>query len=83
MASQLSQGASLRTTHLTAEFSLEDYRSQHRSRLLILFVISPQGNLSPVVADQEIKAEEGSEIISIIRPEPVKPQELQENPAKS
>ncbi len=69
LASQLSQGASLRTTQLTAEFSLENYRSQHGNRLLILFVISPQGDISPVAADQEVKAEEGYELISIIRPE--------------
>ena len=70
LASQLSQGANLRTTQLTAAFSLDDYRSQHGSRLLILFVISPQGNISPVTAGQEIKAEEGYELISFIRPEP-------------
>ncbi len=78
LASQLSQGAGLRTTQLTAEFSLENYRTQHGSRLLILFVISPQGKVIPAIADQDIKAEEGYELISIIRPEP----EPQEEPVK-
>lgn len=70
LASQLSQGATIRTTQLTSEFSLENYRKQHGSRLLVLFVITPQGKLSPVAADREIKAEEGYELISMIRPEP-------------
>ena len=69
LASQMSQGASIRTTQLSAEFSLGDYRAQHGNRLLILFVINPQGKLSPVVADQNIVADEGYELISLIRAE--------------
>ncbi|WP_250656374.1 cation:proton antiporter [Alkalimarinus coralli] len=83
LASQLSQGASIRTTQITSEFTLQDYRAQHGSRLLILFVITPQGKLIPVVADREIKAEEGYEIISIIRPDPEKDQNhIADKPAK-
>lgn len=72
LASQLSQKASVKTTQLSSEFTLEDYRTQHGSRLLILFVVTPQGKLTPVVADQDIKAEEGYELISMIRPGPEK-----------
>lgn len=70
LASQLSQGASIRTTQLSSAFTLEDYRAKHANRLLILFTVSPQGRLTPVVADQDIKAEEGYELISLIRPDP-------------
>ena len=83
LASQLSQGASLRTTQLTAEFSLENYRSQHGNRLLTVFVISPQGDIKPVVAGQEIKAEEGYELISFIRPEAEKQASPEKDPLKS
>lgn len=73
LASLISKGAQIRITSLTAEFSFEQYKKQHGSRLLMLFGISPQGNIQPVTGDKALKAGMGWEIISLIQPESDEP----------
>ncbi len=69
LASLLAQGGKLRTTQITANFSLEDYKQQHGTRLLMLFYVSPQKQLMPVEHGKDIKVTEGWQIVSMIQPE--------------
>jgi NhaP-type Na+/H+ or K+/H+ antiporter len=70
LASLISKGATLRITQLSDNFTLDNYRNQHGNRLTILFTISPSGVVTPKVGDQTLKAPVGTEIISLIQPEP-------------
>jgi len=70
LASLVSQGATIRSTQLSSAFTLDDYRTQHGNRLTILFALPVEGKIIPKISDYPIKAGEGTEIISLIQPEP-------------
>lgn len=70
LASLLAQGAKIRTTQITANFSMEHYKAQHGNRLLMLFYLNPQKQLMPVEHGKDVKIAEGWQIISLIQPEP-------------
>lgn len=71
LASWLANGAEIKVTGLTDEFTFEDYLEKHAGRVVPLFVITEGGNLRPFGdPDHPPKATPGSRIISLIKPTP-------------
>jgi NhaP-type Na+/H+ or K+/H+ antiporter len=70
LASLLSQGAIVKSTQLSEEFTYEDYLKLHGSRLSVLFAIRPDRKVVPLGRSEAVKPTVGWELISLIQPEP-------------
>ena len=64
---QIGQGAEIKKTPLTEEFSFEDYRAEHQGRRWPLFAIDDNQHLYPFTPDAEINPEEGWKILALAR----------------
>lgn len=62
---QIEQGATIRKTVLTEEFTLEDYLAENRGRRWPLFAIDDSGRLLPLTADERIRPGEGWQILAL------------------
>lgn len=64
-------GATIKKTKLSAEFTFADFQRMYGDSALVLFVIEPQGKLTIVSADQPLAPAIGSNLISLVSPESV------------
>ncbi len=69
LASLVSQGANLRTTKLSDDFSFEDFRTKHGKRAIPLFAISPKNRLEVFIAGGKLQPAADWSIISLIQEE--------------
>ncbi|MDO6461463.1 sodium:proton antiporter [Granulosicoccaceae sp. 1_MG-2023] len=69
LASLLSQGWSVKTTPLSAEFTFDDYLLQYRTDAVPLFAITGRGRLVLFVADARIQPRDGWKIIALVKPD--------------
>ncbi len=70
LASLISRDAACKTTTLSTEYSFEQYREQHGTRLIPLFAIPPNGAPVPFTTARPLKPVTGWEIIGLIMPLP-------------
>lgn len=64
-ASLLSQGAEIRSTKLTEEFSFADFKEKSGGNAIPLFAISPKGRLEVFVDGNTLQPEAGWQILSL------------------
>ena len=69
LASLVAKGASIRTTRLTDEFTLDDYRETYGNRATRLYGVDPQGKIHICTVSHEFEFQEGWQIVSLIAPE--------------
>lgn len=69
LASLLSQGAELYTTHLTDGFAWEDYQALHGDRATLLFAQDPSGWVYVLTPGSVIKPATGWTLVALIQPE--------------
>ena len=69
LASELSQGAELYSTNLTANCTWEDYQALHGKRLTLLFARDNSGWVHVVTPDSELKPGTGWTLLALIRRE--------------
>ena len=68
LASRIAKGAIVKRTHLTEEFSLEDFKEMYGDDALVLFVKSPTGELDIVTTDAKLDPKSGSTLIALVDP---------------
>lgn len=78
LTEMLSLGAKTHSTKLTEEFNFDDFYKKQYSRAVILFAITPRGDLRIFTPSTEIEPAPGWTIISLMLPE-----EEKENAAES
>ncbi|PWK41797.1 cation:proton antiporter [Pseudomonas sp. OV226] len=71
LASLLSQGAELYSTHLTEEFDLEDYRELHGDRATLLFIRDASGWVHVVTPGSSLQPSAGWTLLALIQPDTV------------
>ena len=69
LATWIRNGAEIRSTQLSEEFGFEAYLERNGEDCIPLFVIDSKGRLTPFTVENEIQAEPGWTIISLLRPE--------------
>ncbi|MDX1569098.1 MAG: sodium:proton antiporter [Xanthomonadales bacterium] len=74
LASLLSKGAQSRTTKLTEDFGLEEYRSQHGTDAVLMFAVTPEGRLKVFNNNDKIEPGPGWTLCSLVMPEDPKPE---------
>jgi NhaP-type Na+/H+ or K+/H+ antiporter len=67
------QGAIVKSTTLTASFTLTDFRAAHGPQAIILFAIDAAGRLKVMTAQDRVEPVIGDRIISIVPPPQAKP----------
>ena len=76
LASLASQGYIVKTTQLSDAFTYQDFIEKHQNNAVLLFVFDGKGRVSPVMALDNVKAESGCTLISLVPP--LSPQERKE-----
>ena len=69
LASLVAKGATIRTTRLTEEFTIEDYKETYGNRATRLYAIDPQGRVHINTVSHEFALKEDWQIASLIAPE--------------
>jgi len=69
VSSLLSQGAELRSTRLTEEFTFDDFREQNGKNAHPLFAVSPDGKVQTCIIGQDFEVANGWKVISLFRTE--------------
>ena len=69
LASLVAQGATIRTTRLTDEFTLDDYRETYGNRATRLYAVDPQGKIYIHTISDASEPKEDWQIVSLIAPE--------------
>ena len=65
---RFAEGAKVKTTRITAEFTCDDYTRQHGESALPLFVVEADGRLAALTADTPAPPREGTRIIGLVDP---------------
>ncbi|MBU2882459.1 cation:proton antiporter [Psychrosphaera sp. B3R10] len=69
LASMSSQGASLKKTSITAEFSWEDYKKKYENRYTPLFMFDEKNHVKLVTKETTYSEDKIKGIVSLIKPE--------------
>ncbi|WP_043316958.1 sodium:proton antiporter [Microbulbifer sp. HZ11] len=69
LASLTARGATIRTTRLSEEFTLEDYGKTYGNRATPLYAVDPQGKIHICTIGHEFEIKEDWQIVSLIAPE--------------
>ena len=69
LAEMLSLGAKIHSTRLTEEFDFDDYYKRQYARAVLLFALTPRGNLRVFSPSEEFHPSPGWTIISLILPQ--------------
>lgn len=69
LSSLVARGATIKTTRLTEEFTLDSYVDNYGERALPLCFINPKGKIIMATVIQEIKPKADWQIVSLITPE--------------
>ncbi|SDJ62290.1 cation:proton antiporter [Microbulbifer yueqingensis] len=78
LASLVARGAAIRTTGLTEDFTIDDYRETYGNRATRLYAVDPEGRIHFYTLSQEPDVGDGWQIASLITPE----EEVVEAPAQ-
>lgn len=68
LATWIRNGAEIRGTQLSDEFSIEAYLERNGENCIPLFAIDSKGRLHPFTVENELQAEPGWTVLSLIRP---------------
>lgn len=66
LASLIGDGAEIRATRLTEEFTYEDFNNTKARGTLLLFSVTKDGHLNPFVAGREEVPKEGATLVSLV-----------------
>ena len=66
LASRIAQGAVVKRTHLTAEFTFADFQEMYGESGLVLFVKHPSGALDVVTTDAKLDPKDGDTLIALV-----------------
>ena len=80
LASLVSQGYTIKTTQLSAEFSYQDFLDLYQQQPLVLFVFDGKGHVTPVRAMDDLKPEDDWTLISLVPPQPPKERRERDEP---
>jgi hypothetical protein len=69
LASHASRGATVRSTHLTDEFTFESYRQRYGHHAVPLFLVRDEKRLIVLAEDQSIEPRPGDVLIGMVDPE--------------
>ncbi|WP_299591721.1 sodium:proton antiporter [uncultured Microbulbifer sp.] len=69
LASLVAKGATIRTTGLTEEFTLEDYKETYGSRATRLYAVDPKGKIHINTVSHGFELKEGWQVVSLVAPE--------------
>ncbi|WP_237057552.1 cation:proton antiporter [Microbulbifer sediminum] len=69
LASLVARGATIRTTGLTEDFTVDDYRETYGNRATPLYAVDPDGRVHLYTVSQEVDVGEGWQIASLVAPE--------------
>ena len=69
LASLAAKGATIRTTRLTENFTLDDYKETYGNRATRLYAVDPQGRVHIFTVSHEIPLKEDWQIASLVAPE--------------
>jgi len=72
LASLVSQGYTVKTTHLREEFGYQQFLDQYQNQPLVLFVMDSRKHIRPVRSMEELEPEEDWTLISLVPPQPKK-----------
>ena len=72
-ASLLSKKADIRTTRLSDDFSIDEYRKKHGKRAILLFALTPDSRLHVFVPNDNLELTSGWTLIALIQPETEEP----------
>jgi NhaP-type Na+/H+ or K+/H+ antiporter len=70
LAARVRDGAVVKTTPITAEFTMESFRAHYGERAIPLFVLSASRRLTIVTADQPPRPGPGEILVSLVSAEP-------------
>jgi hypothetical protein len=68
LAGWLREGAEIRTTLLSAEFSFETYLARNEGYAVPLFTIDPKGRVQMFTAENSVKPEAEWKVLALVRP---------------
>ncbi len=83
LASLVSRGYTVKTTHLSDAFSFQAYQEQYEFQAILLFVIDARERLRPVTTATELQPEKGWILISLVPPQPPKERKEKETNSQS
>jgi len=66
LSRRFSEGAAVKSTRLTAEFSYKDFRARYGESMIPLFLIDQGGQLLPFTSRDEIAPRQGNTIIALV-----------------
>lgn len=67
--SRFEKGWVIKATTLSQEFTFEDWRMLYGPNAVVMFVVSPAGNVAIMTAEREPAADSGSTIIGLVNPD--------------
>ena len=73
LSSLLAQGATIRTTRLSEEFTWEDFLKTNSKKAFPLFAINTKKRIRPIIIGRGVEPEPEWKIISLFNPEPDEP----------
>jgi CPA1 family monovalent cation:H+ antiporter len=68
LAKMLTAGAEVRTTRLSETFDYQDFVRKHWKRSVLLFAMTPKGQLRVVVAGEKLEPGPGWRLVALIQP---------------
>ncbi|MDC0661352.1 cation:proton antiporter [Marinobacter sp. SS21] len=72
LASLVSRGYTVKTTHLSDAFSFQAFQEQYDFQAILLFVIDARARIRPVTTAMELQPEKDWVLISLVPPQPPK-----------
>jgi NhaP-type Na+/H+ or K+/H+ antiporter len=66
LASRMAQGAIVKRTHLTEEFTFSDFQAMYGESALVLFVKQANGDLSIVTTDGKLDPKQGCTLVALV-----------------
>ncbi|RUO79758.1 sodium:proton exchanger [Idiomarina tyrosinivorans] len=69
LASLYFQGAKVKTTPITDNFSFEEYKQQYGARALPMFALDPEGRCHLFTTEKELLPQSGWQVIGLVSPE--------------
>jgi NhaP-type Na+/H+ or K+/H+ antiporter len=68
LAEMLKSGAEVRTTRLSDTFDYQDFVRKHWKRVVVLFAVTPKGQLRVSVAGEQLEPGPGWKLVALVQP---------------
>ncbi len=70
LAGRMAQNAVVKRTHLTKEYTFDDFQTMYGESAMVLFVKTTAGDLEIVTIDSKLRPQEGSTLIALVDADP-------------